>query len=232
MNEMIQNITAFTDFRFDLLGEYMPLFLKGTLYTIGISLIGILLGSILGLLIGLGKMMRNKFLSFPFKAYIAFIRGTPFFVQILIIHFGVIPAFLGTTNGIVAGIVALSLNSAAYIAEIFRGGIQSIDKGQMEAARSLGMTHTQSMKHIILPQAFKRMIPPLGNEFITLIKESSLTALVAVPEIMYWARAFNGEYYRVWEPYLAAAVIYFILTLALSFLLSLLEKRLATDDKS
>lgn len=232
MNEMIQNITASTGFRFDLLGEYMPFFLKGALYTIGISLVGILLGSILGLLIGLGKMVRNKFLSFPFKVYIAFIRGTPFFVQILIIHFGVIPAFLGTTNGIVAGIVALSLNSAAYIAEIFRGGIQSIDKGQMEAARSLGMTHPQSMKHIILPQAFKRMIPPLGNEFITLIKESSLTALVAVPEIMYWARAFNGEYYKVWEPYLAAAVIYFILTLTLSFLLSLLEKRLATDDKS
>lgn len=232
MDGFLQNISSLTGFRFDLIYEYLPLFYKGTLYTIGISLIGILLGSIVGLLIGLGKMMRNKFLSFPFSAYIAFVRGTPFFVQIFIIHFGVIPAFLGTTNGIIAGIVALSLNSAAYIAEIFRAGIQSIDKGQMEAARSLGMTHIQSMKHIILPQAFKRMIPPLGNEFITLIKESSLTALIAVPEIMYWGRAFNGEYYKVWEPYLTGALIYFILTLTLSFLLGLLEKRLATDDKS
>lgn len=228
----IESISVSTGFRFDLLAGYMPLFLKGTLYTIGISLFAIFIGLILGLLIGLGELMRNKLLSFPFKAYVAFVRGTPFFVQILIIHFGVIPVFLGKTNGVAAGIVALSLNSAAYIAEIFRAGIQSIDKGQMEAARSLGMTHTQAMKSVILPQAFKRMIPPLGNEFITLIKESSLTAIVAVPEIMYWARAFNGEYYRVWEPYLLAAVIYFILTFTLSILLSHLEKRLATDDKS
>jgi glutamine transport system permease protein len=217
------------DFRFDLIMDYAPYFLKGTLYTIGISLVGILLGTILGLVIGLGKMMKNKILAFPFNLYIAFFRGTPFFVQIYIIHFGVVPTFLGTTNGIAAGIVALSLNAAAYIAEIFRAGIQSIDRGQMEAARSLGMTHFQAMRYIILPQAFKRMIPPLGNEFIVLLKESSLTALVAVPELMYWGRAFQGQYYKVWEPYLTAALIYFILTLTLSFLLSRLEKRLATE---
>ena len=228
---LLEKMASSTGFRFDLIGEYMPLFLKGTLYTIGISLFSIFIGLILGLFIGLGELIRNKLLSFPFKAYVAFIRGT-LFVQILIVHFGVIPIFLGTTNGVVAGIVALSLNSAAYISEIFRAGIQSIDRGQMEAARSLGMTHAQAMRYVILPQAFKRMIPPLGNEFITLIKESSLTAVIAVPEIMYWARAFNGEYYRVWEPYLMAAVIYFILTFTLSYLLSHLEKRLATDDQS
>lgn len=217
------------DFRFDLIIDYAPYFLKGTLYTIGISLIGILIGTILGLFIGLGKMLKNKILAFPFNLYIAFFRGTPFFVQIYIIHFGVVPAFIGTTNGIAAGIIALSLNSAAYIAEIFRAGIQSIDKGQMEAARSLGMNHVQAMRYVILPQAVKRMIPPLGNEFIVLIKESSLTALIAVPELMYWGRAFNGQYYKVWEPYLTAALIYFILTLTLSFILSRVEKRLATE---
>jgi polar amino acid transport system permease protein len=217
------------DFRFDLIIEYLPLFLKGTLYTIGISLLGILIGTILGLFIGLGKMLKNKILSFPFKLYIAFFRGTPLIVQIFIIHFGAVPAILGTTNGIAAGIAALSLNSAAYIAEIFRAGIQSIDRGQTEASRSLGMSQAQTMRYIILPQAFKRMIPPLGNEFIILLKDSSLTALVAVPELMYWGRAFQGQYFKVWEPYLTAALIYFILTLTISFLLSRLEKRLATE---
>lgn len=217
------------EFRFDLIIEYMPYFMKGALYTIGISLLGILFGTILGLAIGLGKLMKNKLLAFPFVFYIAFFRGTPFIVQIFIIHFGVIPAIIGTTNGILAGIVGLSLNAAAYIAEIFRAGIQSIDRGQIEAARSLGMTHAQAMRYIILPQAFKRMIPPLGNEFIVLLKESAITAFIAVPEIMYWGRAFQGQYYKVWEPYLTAAVIYFILTLTISFLLSRLEKRLATE---
>lgn len=217
------------DFRFDLISSYAPYFLQGTLYTIGISLLGILIGTILGLFIGMGKMIKNKILAFPFTAYITFFRGTPFMVQIFIIHFGVVAAILGTTNGLVAGVIAISLNSAAYIAEIFRAGIQSLDKGQMEAARSLGMNYKQAMRHVILPQAIKRMIPPLGNEFIVLLKDSAQVSLVAVPEIMYWARAFQGQYYKVWEPYLTAAFIYLILTLVLSFLLARLEKRLKTE---
>jgi glutamine transport system permease protein len=217
------------DFRWDLIAEYGPFFLKGTLLTIGLSLAGIFFGTILGLLIGLGKMLQNKLLSLPFRWYINFFRGTPLMVQIFLIHFAVVPFFLGTTNGILAAIVALSLNSAAYVSEIFRAGIQSIDRGQMEAARSLGMTHIQAMKYVILPQAFKRMIPPLGNEFIVLIKDSSLAALIAVPEIMYWGRAMQGQYMRPWEPYVSSAVIYFVLTLSLNFLLTRLERRFATE---
>jgi glutamine transport system permease protein len=217
------------DFRWDIIGEYGPFFLKGTLLTIGLSLAGIFIGTILGLLIGLGKMMQNKMLSMPFRWYINFFRGTPLMVQIFLIHFAVVPAFLGTTNGIVAAILALSLNSGAYVAEIFRAGIQSIDKGQMEAARSLGMTHVQAMRYVILPQAIKRMIPPLGNEFIVLIKDSSLAALIAVPELMYWGRAMQGQYMRPWEPYISTAVIYFVLTLTLNYLLNRLERRLATE---
>ncbi|MEH7437715.1 amino acid ABC transporter permease [Neobacillus drentensis] len=217
------------DFRWDILAEYAPFFLKGTLLTIGLSIASIIIGTVLGLLIGLGKMMRNKLLAFPFSIYITFFRGTPLLVQILLIHFAVVPLFTGGTNAIAAAIVTLSLNAAAYISEIFRAGIQSIDRGQMEAARSLGMTHAQSMWNIILPQAFKRMIPPLGNEFIVLIKESSLAALIAAPELMYWGRAMQGQYFRVWEPYITAAVIYLVLTLSLSFLLSRLERRLATE---
>jgi glutamine transport system permease protein len=217
------------DFRWDLIVEYAPFFAKGTLLTIGLSIASILIGTALGLLIGLGKIVRNKWLALPFSIYITFFRGTPLLVQILLVHFAAVPLILGQTNGILAAIVTLSLNSAAYIAEIFRGGIQSIDKGQMEASRSLGMTHIQSMKNVILPQAFKRMIPPLGNEFVVLIKESSLASIIAAPELMYWGRAMQGEYFRVWEPFLTAAVIYLFLTLTLSFLLERLERRLATE---
>jgi glutamine transport system permease protein len=217
------------DFRFDLIMDYAPFFLKGLLLTLGLSLAGIVFGTALGLAIGLGKLVKNKWVSFPFNLYITFFRGTPLFVQILLIHFGLVPLFTGKTEPVTAAILALSLNAAAYIAEIFRAGIQSIDKGQMEAARTLGMTHVQAMRYVILPQAFKRMIPPLGNEFIVLIKESSLAAVIAAPEIMYWGRAMQGQYYRVWEPYLTVAVIYLIITLSLSFLLNRLERRLSTE---
>ncbi|KGM44640.1 amino acid ABC transporter permease [Neobacillus niacini] len=217
------------DIQWNILAEYAPFFLKGTLLTIGLSLAGIALGTVLGLFIGLGKMLKNRFLSLPFGIYITFFRGTPMLVQIMLIHFAVVPLFTGETNAVAAAILTLSLNSAAYIAEIFRAGIQSIDKGQMEASRSLGMTHVQAMRYVILPQAFKRMIPPLGNEFIVLIKESSLASLVAAPELMYWGRAMQGQYFRVWEPYITAALIYLVLTLSLSFVLSRLERRLATE---
>lgn len=217
------------DFRLDIIVEYIPFFLKGTLLTIGLSLVGIFIGTILGLLIGLGKMMRNKPIAFLCGCYITFFRGTPLYVQLLLIHFGVVPLLTGNTNGILASIIALSLIAGAYISEIFRAGIQSIDRGQMEAARSLGMNHVQSMKDVILPQAIKRMIPPLGNEFIVLIKESSLASLVAAPELMYYGRALGSQYFRVWEPYLTAALIYLVLTTSLSFLLNRLERRLATE---
>ncbi|MCG3084920.1 amino acid ABC transporter permease [Anoxybacillus sp. LAT_35] len=213
------------DFRFNIIVEYAPFFLKGVLWTIGLSLIGILFGTILGLAIGLGKMVQNRLVRLPFDWYVHFFRGTPLFVQILLIHFGVMPMFTAQPNPLMSGAISLSLNAAAYIAEIFRAGIQSIDRGQMEAARSLGMTHVQAMRYIILPQAIKRMIPPLGNEFVVLIKDSSLAAIIAAPELMYWGRAMQGQYYRVWEPYLTVALIYLVLTLSLSKLLHRLERR-------
>lgn len=218
------------NFRFDLIVDYIPLFLEGILYTVGVSFVGILFGTILGLLVGIGKMLKNKLLALPFNLFITFFRGTPLFVQILLIHFGLVPALIGQTSAIFAGILALTLNAAAYIAEIFRAGIQSIDRGQMEAARSLGMTHIEAMRYVILPQATKRMIPPLGNEFIVLLKDSSLLAVITVPEIMYWGRAFQGQYYKIWEPYLTVALIYLVLTLSLSYVLDRIEKKVATVD--
>lgn len=216
------------DFRFDIVAEYAALILRGTMLTIGISILGIIFGSILGLAVGFGKMSKRWFISWPMHAYVNFFRGTPLLVQILIVHFGVVPLFLDRTDAVIAAIVALSLNSAAYSAEIFRAGIQSIDKGQTEAAYALGMTHAQTMRHIILPQAVKRMIPAFGNEFIVLIKDSSLVAIIAAPELMYWSNAMRSEYMRVWEPYLTAAFIYLILTYSLSKLLAYVERRLGT----
>ncbi|KAA9000953.1 amino acid ABC transporter permease [Paenibacillus spiritus] len=214
------------DFRMDLVMHYLPLFMRGMLYTVGVSAASILIGSVLGLGIGFGKMLRSRLLRLPFDAYINIFRGTPLYVQILIVHFGIVPVFYGSTNALVSGVVALSLNSAAYSAEIFRAGVQSIDGGQREAALSLGMTGRQAMRFVVLPQAVKRMVPAFGNEFIVLVKDSSLLAVIAMPEIMYWGNTMKGQYYRIWEPYLTAAVLYFILTYLLNKLLQQVERRL------
>ncbi|MRN55304.1 amino acid ABC transporter permease [Paenibacillus monticola] len=213
------------DFKFDIIIHYLPVLFKGTMLTIGFSIVSIIIGSILGLGIGFGKMAPRWYFRWPFHLYINFFRGTPLYVQILIVHFGVVPPIYGKTNALISGVVALSLNSAAYSAEIFRAGIQSIDRGQKEAAISLGMSSRQAMRFIILPQAIKRMVPAFGNEFIVLVKDSSLMAIVAAPEIMYWSNTMKGQYLRIWEPYLTAALIYFILTYSLSKLLNYLERR-------
>lgn len=214
------------NFRFDIIVEYLPLILKGMLLTIGLSIVSILLGAVLGLFISFGKMAKPKYLNWPASLYINFFRGTPFYVQILIVHFGVVPMFYGSTDAITAGILSMTLNSAAYMAEIYRAGIQSVEQGQFEAAYSSGMNRYQTMRYIIMPQAIKRMIPAFGNEFIVLVKDSSLLAIISVQEIMFWSNAMRGQYYAIWEPYLTAALIYFILTYLLSKLLSYIECKL------
>jgi glutamine transport system permease protein len=217
------------DFRFDIIIEYLPFLMKGLMYTVGLSVGGILIGSVLGFFIALGRMSKIKFLRIPFVWYINFFRGTPLLVQLFLIHFGLMPLILSDGSTVASALVALSLNSAAYVAEIFRAGIQSMETGQGEAARSLGMTTTMSMRYVIFPQTFRRMIPPLGNEFISLLKDSSLASIIAAPELMYWGRAASGQYFRVWEPYLAIAAIYLLLTLSLTYLLNYIEKRM--DNK-
>ncbi|KRM95112.1 ABC-type amino acid transport system, pemease component [Liquorilactobacillus aquaticus DSM 21051] len=219
-----------TSFNFQLIIDYLPYFFKGIIYTIGFSIASIALGTVFGLLIALGKMLPNKFLAAPFKGYVGLFRGTPLLVQILVINFGVVPLVLGKSNSIVAGILALSLNSSAYIAEIFRSGIQAVSEGQGEAAATLGLSPNQTMLHIILPQAVKIILPPLGNEFISLIKDSSLASVISAPEVTYWAQAMNAQYYRVWEPYLTSGLIYLILTLSISSILHSVERRLAVND--
>jgi polar amino acid transport system permease protein len=160
---------------------YLPYLLQGALVTIEIAIIGVIAGSLLGLIVGLGRVSNVFIFSQISRLYIWVVRGTPLLLQLFIIHFAIPSVFSALTMPpFVSACIALSLNAAAYIAEIARGAIQSIDKGQMEAARSLGLSYNQAMRRIIIPQAFRRMLPPLGNEFIALIKESSLVSTILI----------------------------------------------------
>lgn len=216
--------------RLDVLWNYRELFIRGLGVTIMLTIVGYVCGIILGLIFGLGKMSNRKLLYYPSKLYIDFFRGTPLLVQILLIHIAVIPTIFGKSLGFfVSGALALSLNCGAYTAEIIRAGIQSLDKGQMEAARSLGMPHQTAMRHIILPQALRRMVPPLGNELIALLKDSSLVTVIAANDILYAAKVVQGSSFRVWEPYIFAAILYLCLTWVVTRIVAYIENRYSTS---
>ncbi|OEH86770.1 amino acid ABC transporter permease [Desulfuribacillus stibiiarsenatis] len=217
------------DFDWDVVIDYSPLFIKGVGMTVQLTTIGIIFGMILGLILAFMRLSKNPLFNWPATIYLNIFRGTPLFVQLLVIHLAAIPMIFGTSQGpFFSGSVALALNSAAYISEIFRAGIKSIDKGQMEAARSLGMTHWMAMREIILPQAVKRMIPPFGNEFIMLLKDSSLVAVIAVHDLTQAGRMVMAATFKPWEAYLPVAVLYLMLTLPLTYLVAYLERRLET----
>ncbi len=210
--------------------DYRLWFIRGFGYTILFTSVGVFFGTIIGLFLGLGQISQNKLARGFSKAYVDLFRGTPLMVQILIIHFGLLPPLFHlfgyqSTTPLISGFVALSLNSGAYVAEIFRAGILSIDKGQMEAARSLGLTRAQAMRFIILPQAFKRMIPPLGNEFIALLKDSSLLIVIAAQELTYAGQMTSKNTFAYLGPYFTVAAGYLMLTLIFSRGVSYLERK-------
>lgn len=223
----VRKIDTLTEFvRLDMLWNYRELFFNGVLVTIGLTVVGYTCGATLGLGVGLGRLSLKKWIYFPCKYYIDFFRGTPLLVQILLIHLAVIPTVFGHSLGFfVSGAIALTLNCAAYTAEIFRAGIQSVAKGQMEAARSLGMPHGLSMRQIILPQAFRTMIPPLGNELISLLKDSSLVTVIAATDILYAAKIVAGAHFRFWEPYIFAAILYLCLTWICTKVIAFVERK-------
>jgi polar amino acid transport system permease protein len=217
---------------FSFLQKYYGFFIEGTSITLFLSFFGVVLGVVLGVILALMKLSKNILLKSFSSAYIELVRGTPLLVQLYIIYYG-LPRLLGVDfNDNTLGIVAISLNSAAYVGEIIRAGILSIDKGQLEAARSLGMPHGMAMTNIIIPQAFKNILPALGNEFIVLIKESSIVSVVGIHDLMYNADTVRGNTYLPFEPLVIAALIYFTITFILSKLLSLLERRMRTGDSS
>ncbi|MFB2444989.1 ABC transporter permease subunit [Staphylococcus aureus] len=212
------------------ISKYGSFFLKGIKITILISLIGVALGSILGAFVALMKLSKIKIISWIASIYIEILRGTPMLVQVFIVFFGITAALGLDISALVCGTIALVINSSAYIAEIIRAGINAVDKGQMEAARSLGLNYRQTMKSVIMPQAIKNILPALGNEFVTLIKESSIVSTIGVGEIMFNAQVVQGISFDPFTPLLVAAALYFVLTFVLTRIMNMIERRLNASD--
>ena len=209
-------------FNFDLVVNSFPLLLVGAGVTIKITALSVALG------VGISRIKILRVLA---AIYVDFFRGTPLLVQIFLVYFA-LPVITGQrVDPFVAAIGSCGINSGAYVAEIFRAGIQSIDKGQMEAGRSLGMTWVQTMRYIIVPQAFKRVIPPLGNEFIALLKDSSLVSVIGFEELTRRGQLIIAKTYGSLEIWLSVAVIYLAMTLTISRFVAYLERRYKTDDR-
>ena len=203
-----------------------PQLLQGALVTVEVTSVSLLLGCVLGLLIGMGRLHPERRFIYSFcTAYLAVIRGTPLLVQLFILFFG-LPQFGIMLPAFLCGVLGLGIYSGAYVSEIVRGAIQSIDRGQMEAARSIGLSSRQAMLNVILPQAVVRMIPPLGNEFIALIKNSALVSLLTIHDLMHEGQKIISVSYRSLEVYLAIALMYFVLTGLTTLALRHVEQRL------
>ena len=219
-------------FDFSLIWNSLPLLLAGAGVTIEITAIAVGLGFVFGLITSVCRLSGVKILNILAVCYVNIIRGTPLLVQIFLIYFA-LPMIIGERiNPFVAAVAACSVNSGAYVAEIFRAGIQSVDKGQMEAGRSLGLSWMQTMRYIILPQAFKHVIPPLGNEFISMTKETSLVSVIGFEELTRRGQLIIAKTYGSFEIWLTVAAIYLVMTLTIARLVSYLERRFATDDRN
>ncbi len=217
---------------------YAPLLLRGA----GVTLLLALSGTLVGFLIGLGvgvvrsipcrredgavKYVLLKIVRGILSIYIEVFRSTPMIVQAMVIYYGIAQLFALTLNQLLAGFLIVSVNTGAYLAEIVRGGIQSVDPGQREAAQAIGMTHTQTMLHVVLPQAIRNVLPALGNEFVVNIKDTSVLNVISVSELFFISKSAAGTYYKYFEVFFITSVIYFVMTFATTRLLRLLEKKM------
>ncbi|MFQ0992109.1 amino acid ABC transporter permease [Gilliamella apicola] len=249
-------------FNWEVISDYLPLFIDGAIMTITCTIVCVVFGTLWGLMLGLGRVAEVKhgickyvlllLVKWPVKIYVSAFRGTPLFVQIMVMYFVIMPFLLHPREGILVSdylispetarflrvqygafiscVLAITLNAGAYISEIFRAGIQSIDKGQMEAARSLGMSYGSTMRKVILPQAFRRMLPPLGNNAIAILKDSSLGSAIGLIDLAYAARTAGAANAVYTEPYLVISLIYWSMTFLLSLLVKYMEKRLGKSD--
>ncbi|MCL6638652.1 MAG: amino acid ABC transporter permease [Firmicutes bacterium] len=232
----------------ELIVNSFPVILAGALSTLEITLIAVALGCIIGLFGGLARLSKTRIIKLLATCYVDFFRGTPLLVQIYMVYFG-LPQLMGSFQSFlmdqygmariwesthidpfIAAIISTSLNSGAYIAEIFRAGVQSIERGQMEAARSLGMTHVKAMRYVILPQAFKRVIPPLGNEFIAMLKDTSLLSVIGFEEMARKGQLIIAQTYKPFHIWLLVALIYLLMTFVISRFVDFLERRFKTGD--
>ena len=223
----------------NMITKYSGFFIEGVENTLILSFFTVLFGTILGTLMAMARMSKFTPLKWLATAYIEFFRGTPLMVQLMFIFYGLpmigvtfpTVSFIPDFDRFAAGVVAMSLNSCAYVAEVIRSGIQAVDKGQMEAARSLGFHHKQAMMLVILPQAVRNILPALGNEFVTIIKESSIVSVIGIADLMYRTKGVIAKTYNSLECLAIAALIYFVLTFVGGRLIALMERKMAHGRK-
>lgn len=218
-------------------GHGIQVALKGAHITLMITAMAVIIGLVAGFVVANGRMSKKKPLQIITMTYIEILRGTPLLVQVLILAYGV-PNLVGTVSGgevsfnwsnmMLAGVIACGINSSAYMAEVIRSGMQAVDKGQFEAARSLGMTHSMTMKNIVVPQAFKIILPALGNEFVTLIKETSILSIISIVEVTRKGQLWAASDYQTFPAYIGVAVVYLMMTFPLSRLVNYIERRMST----
>lgn len=220
------------EFDISLVTQSMPLLLAGALVTLKITAMAVGLGMVFGLIAAIGALCNNRVIHYIARAYVNFIRGTPLLVQIFILYFA-LPVVTGVRiDPFTAAVAACSINSGAYVAEIFRAGIQSIAIGQRRAALSLGMTSAQTMRYVVLPQAFKRVIPPLGNEFIAMLKDSSLVSVIGFEELTRKGQLIIADTYGSLEIWSTVAILYLIMTFTISQFVAVMEKKFHTGEEN
>ena len=219
-----------------LTSENLIFLLKGAGLSLAMAVLSLLIGLVLGTLGASAKISKNRILRCIGNVYVEIIRGTPMLLQILILFAVVRLIYMEITgerlvmNVFLIGVIAMGINSGAYVTELIRSGINGVDKGQWEACETLGLTRGQTMKLVILPQAFKRIVPPLVSEFVTLIKDSSLVSTIGVVELLKSAQVLGGNYADLMSPLIIAGVMYLIMTLSIAYLARHLERRLAESD--
>ncbi len=220
------------EFDISLVTQSMPLLLAGALVTLKITAMAVGLGMVFGLIASIGSLCNNRVIHCIARVYVNFIRGTPLLIQIFILYFA-LPVITGMRiDPFSAAVAACSINSGAYVAEIFRAGIQSIAIGQRRAALSLGMTPAQTMRYVVLPQAFKRVIPPLGNEFIAMLKDSSLVSVIGFEELTRKGQLIIADTYGSLEIWSTVAILYLIMTFTISQFVAVMEKKFHTGEEN
>ena len=219
-----------------IVSENGPMFLRGAVVTLLVSMLGTILGTVIGLIVGVirtipmpdrgAKRVILKIVNGILAFYIAFFRGTPMIVQAMVIYYGSALAFDIQMNLMVAAVFVVTINTGAYMSEIVRGGIISIDKGQFEAAHAIGMNHVQTMWNIVLPQVFRNILPALGNEFVINIKDTSVLNVISVTELFFVTKSIAGNNFRYFESFFVACLIYFVMTFTVTTILRYIEKKL------
>ena len=239
-SNLFKDMSPASFFNFSFLPKYGAFFVQGVEYTLMLAIVSVSLAVIPAMLLALMRLSRNKVVKTISGAYIAVFRSTPLLVQLSIIYFGLFGAIsiprvtifgFVDLSRFVPGVVALALNSSAYVAEIFRAGILAVDAGQMEAARSLGLSKWKGMKLVVLPQAIKNVLPALANEVVTMVKESSICSMLGMAELMFGAKAVASTTYISLAPYTLAALIYFCINYPASKAIEAVERRMRRGDR-